>query len=289
MATSLPPDPLTRLGAMPAEPSRHLPLPGTYNVRDVGGYATRDGRQVRWRTLFRADSLHRVTPEGQATLLGHGLRTVVDLRRDAERMAAPNVFARLDGADLEGGSLDGGAADPVQYVWISLAPDPTGPGGRREIGPDTLAGTYRAILDDRHDELRQVFARLAEPAAFPALVHCTAGKDRTGLVVALLLELTGVDRATVADDYALTATYLGEAYRADARLRAAAAGYTWEAYQHLLGSPAELMLETLAYLDARYGGAETFLTTVGLDLAQLVAVRTALLGAGGTPSGARGA
>jgi protein-tyrosine phosphatase len=267
MTTSFPPDAPVLTGEGSPEPSRHLPLAGTYNVRDVGGYLTRDGGLVRWRTLFRADSLHRVTPAGQATLLEHGLRTIVDLRRDVELADAPNVFTRHD---------------QVEYVWISLSPDPTGPDGRREIQPDTLARTYRAILDDRQHQLWRIFTRLAEPGAFPALVHCTAGKDRTGLVVALLLELAGVDRATVAGDYALTASYLNEAYRADARLRAETAGHTWEAYQLLLGCPAELMLETLAYLDGRYGGAAMYLLTIGLHEAQLAALRGALLGHSGT-------
>ena len=246
-----------------AAPSRHLPLAGTYNVRDVGGYPTRDGDAIRWRTLLRADSLHRLTIEGQAHLLDAGLRTIVDLRRDAELQTAPNVLAR---------------SDRVRYVWVSLAPNPTNVAdGSREPEPDSLARSYRAIVDTRQAELRQVFAALAEPGAFPALVHCTAGKDRTGIVVALLLALAGVDRATIAEDYALTAAYLTEGYFADARVRAEAGGYEWEQYRHLLGSPADLMLATLEDLDARYGGAEAYLRQIGLHDAELDALRTALL------------
>lgn len=245
-----------------ASPARHLPLEGTYNVRDAGGYPTRDGRSVRWQALYRADSLHRLTEQGQVHLIEAGLSTVIDLRRDVELAVAPNVLA---------------GSDRIDYVWISLAPNPAEAGARREIGPDTLAQTYRAIIHERQPELRQILSTLAQPGAFPALVHCTAGKDRTGIVVALLLGLAGVDHATIAEDYALTATYLGDGYLADARVRAEAAGHTWAQYQLLLGCPAELMLATLACLDERYGGVEAYLRLIGLTIDELAALRAALL------------
>ncbi|HEY8602093.1 MAG TPA: tyrosine-protein phosphatase, partial [Thermomicrobiales bacterium] len=76
-----------------AEARRHLPLGGTYNVRDIGGYATTDGRTTRWRTLIRSDSLHRLAPEAPHTLLDLGLRTMIDLRRPAETVQYPNLLA----------------------------------------------------------------------------------------------------------------------------------------------------------------------------------------------------
>jgi protein-tyrosine phosphatase len=246
----------------PTALARHLPLSGTYNVRDVGGYSTRDGRTIRWRTLLRADSLHRLSDEGRAHLIEHGLRTIVDLRRDEELAVAPNVFA---------------ASDQVRYVWVSLARNPTNGAGRRELLPDSLARTYRAIVDGRQAELHQVLSALAQPGAFPALVHCTAGKDRTGIVVALLLALAGVDHATIAEDYALTATYLTDAFFAEARRRAEAAGHDWERYRYLLGCPADLMLATLTDLDERFGGVETYLRQIGLSDDDLQALRAALV------------
>jgi protein-tyrosine phosphatase len=247
-----------------AAPARHLPLPGTYNVRDAGGYETRDGRVVRWRTLFRADSLHQLAEDGQVHLVKAGLQTVVDLRRDEELAKAPNVFA---------------ASERVRYVQVSLSPNPIRADERGEFAPDSLARTYRGIVDGRHSELRQILQTLAQPGAFPALVHCTAGKDRTGIVVALLLALAGVDHATIADDYALSATYLTDEFFADARQRAEASGHDWTQYRYLLGCPADLMLATLADLDERYGGVEEYLRQqVGLTDDELQALRSALVG-----------
>lgn len=245
-----------------ATPARRLPLEGAYNVRDAGGYPTRDGRSVRWQTLYRADSLHRLTEQDQVHLIEAGLSTIIDLRRDVELALAPNALA---------------GSDRINYVWISLAPNPAETGVRREIEADTLARTYRTIIDERQPELRQILSTLARPGAFPALVHCTAGKDRTGIVVALLLGLAGVEHATIAEDYALTATYLGNGYFADARVRAEAAGHTWAQYQLLLGCPAELMLDTLADLDERYGGIEAYVRQVGLTVDALASLRATLL------------
>ncbi len=245
--------------------ARRLPLDGTYNVRDLGGYQTLNGGTTRWRTVFRADSLHRLTPDGQAHLLDAGLRTVIDLRRDAELQDAPNVLAQ---------------SGRVRYVWVSLSPNPAAPeasAARRELTADSLSRAYRAMIHERQAELREIMSTLAQPGALPALVHCTAGKDRTGIVSALLLALAGVDHDTIAQDYALTATYLTDAYFADARGRAEAAGYAWEQYRLLLGCPADLMLATLADIDERFGGVDAYLRQIGVTAAEVESLRAALV------------
>jgi Tyrosine phosphatase family len=115
---------------------RHLPLEGTYNVRDIGGYVTRDGRRTRWRTLLRADSLHRLTRPAQAELLAYGVRTIVDLRHAGEQAAAPNVFAE---------STD------VRYVHAPLLEDPK---TRRSGAPSAaLADVYQLALRTRGQQI----------------------------------------------------------------------------------------------------------------------------------------
>ncbi len=239
-------------------PTRHLQLEGTYNVRDTGGYATADGRVTRWRTLLRGDSLHRLTPEGQAELIDAGLRTVIDLRRESERESAVNVFA---------------ASDRVRYLNISLL---DGTADVTPDGPRTLDAIYAGILAGAQAQLRILFAALAEPDALPVLIHCAAGKDRTGVVVALLLGNAGVPTATIAADYALSESYLGDGFVAEVRERIVASGGDWESYAPLMGSPEDLMLQTLAAVETRYGGVPHYLRAIGVPEETLAILRATL-------------
>lgn len=239
------------------QPIRHLQLEGTYNVRDTGGYGTEQGGSTRWQTLLRGDSLHRLSTAGQETLIAAGLRTVIDLRRDSELAQAPNVFA---------------ASEAVRYRNVSLLA-----AAAEATGPVTLDEIYLHILDGAHDQIREVFATLAEPEAFPALVHCTAGKDRTGLIVALLLGNVGVPTATIAADYALSEGLLAGAFVTEMRERVVAAGGDWALMAPLMGSPEELMLHTLAGIDARHGSIPDYLRAIGVPETQLDALRTALV------------
>jgi protein-tyrosine phosphatase len=240
------------------EPSRHLRLTGTYNVRDLGGYRTHQGRTTRWHTCFRADSLHRLPPEAQTTLLDHGVRTVIDLRRSDELQAAPNVFA---------------SAASVTYCHVSLLADtPPGPG---DLQP--LVDTYLHMLDQRQAQICEILRVLAAPGNLPAVVHCTAGKDRTGLIVALVLGLAGVPEETIIADYALSAQYLVGPFLEETRQRALARGYTWEQYQPLVQCPPEFMHTTLQHLKERYGSIEAYTRTIGLDRAQIDSLRDTLV------------
>jgi protein-tyrosine phosphatase len=247
------------LGSMTSEPNRHLPLAGTCNVRDIGGYRTHDGRCTRWRTFFRADSLHRLSPEAQTTLLDHGVRTVIDLRRSDELATAPNVFA---------------ASTTVTYRHLSLL-------GDMQSVPDQprpLLDTYRQMLDERQAQICEILQVLAAPGGLPAVVHCTAGKDRTGVIVALTLGLAGVPETTIVNDYALTAKYLGGALVEEIRRRALDKGYTWEQYKPLLQCPPDFMHATLRHLQERYGGIEAYLRSIGFGRDDLERLRAALVG-----------
>lgn len=226
--------------------TRHLGLEGTYNLRDLGGYGTLDGRTTLWRTFFRSDSLHRLSPAAQTALLDYGVRTVIDLRRSDELHVAPNVFA---------------GASAVTYHQVSLLLDAPPPRGTR---PRPLVETYRLILDERQEQLRQALATLAAPGGLPALMHCTAGKDRTGLVVALVLGLLGVPTATIVADYALTAQYLVGTFLDEVRQRAAGRGIPWEWYQPQVDCHPEFMHSTLQYLEEHYGGIAAYVYTIGL-------------------------
>ena len=239
------------------EERRHLPLSGTYNVRDIGGYATVDGRTTRWRTLIRSDSLHRLTPEAQQTLLGLGLRTMIDLRRPAETAQYPNLLATAPG---------------VNYLHVSL--DREAPEEQARF--PTLPEIYRGILDNAVAQLGTIIATLAAPDALPGLVHCQVGKDRTGIVIALILGAVGVPAATIVADYALSEAQLAGDFATRFEQKLRADGGDWDAYRTLLTSPAAFMQDILAYLDTAHGGISNYLRANGVRDEQLAALRDAL-------------
>lgn len=245
--------------ASPSQPRRHLPLEGTHNVRDLGGYVTHDNRVTRWHRLFRADSLHRLPSTAQAELLNRGVRTVIDLRRTDELRAAPNVFA---------------TTDQVRYHHVSLLND-TLPLTNRP--PQPLVTMYQRIIDERQAQVREVLSALAAPAGVPAIFHCTVGKDRTGLISALALGIAGVPTDTIIADYALTSAYLGEGFFEETRQRVLQRGQSWEEYQPLLGAAPEYMQTTLTYIETYYGGIAAYVRAIGLSSAEMAQLRTALL------------
>jgi protein tyrosine/serine phosphatase len=170
-------------------------LSGVHNFRDAGGYRTQAGA-VRRNVLFRSGRLTAATPDDQAALAALGLRTIVDLRRGAERDAFPTgpwaLACTAIASDL------GGHADPWPAFLRST--EPSAPAVR-----DYILGFYRALpFEDRHIDLfSRYFAALAN-AEGPLLVHCTGGKDRTGLAIALTHALLGVSRDDMLHDYLLT-------------------------------------------------------------------------------------
>ena len=239
------------------KPRRHLNLEGTYNVRDIGGYATSSGRMTRWRALLRADSLHRLSPSSQAAVVDYGVRTVIDLRGSNEVQDAPSVFASSSEVtyyhqNMMGDSLIAESAN---------APNPPGRKGIVEF--------YTTILDRRGEQISETLATLATPGVLPALIHCTTGKDRTGLVAALVLGLAGVPAETIAEDYALSGRYLLRRYLTEqAPPEVAASGYSWKDYQREY-TPPDAMLETLRYLEQGYGGIEAYVLDTGLTRGQI--------------------
>ena len=238
---------------------RHWPLAGTYNLRDVGGYITQEGGMTRWRTFWRADALHKLTPAAQQALIDNGVRTIIDLRHDEELAAAPNVFAESDQVTYHNLPLFAGAS----------------PSGNRTLPPD-LEAIYLYVLDERQTAVKAVFDAMTTADAFPVLIHCTAGKDRTGVISALMLGLVGVDAETIAEDYALTVHY-AEGLFVELRAAAAAAGRDLALFERYLESKPEAMINTLAYLEEKYGSVPAYLKQIGLTEGQIAGLRQQLL------------
>ena len=250
------------------EPARHLNLEGTYNVRDIGGYATSGGRSTRWRALLRSDGLHRLPPSSQAALIDYGVRTMIDLRGSHELQDAPSVFAGSSKVayhhqNMMGDSLIAETEQPLHFL-------------KTTTGPQRIVKLYTDILDRRGRQVCETLKTLATPGVLPALVHCTAGKDRTGLITALVLGLAGVPIETIAEDYALSARYLFPRYLSEqAPPEVAASGYTWQDYQNEY-MPPDAMLGTLRYLEERYGGIEAYVLDAGLTQLSIDRLRSAV-------------
>ena len=173
---------LTVLPPADAEPGRWVVLDGANNTRDIGGYLTMDGRRVRWRTVYRSGSLAGLTPAGCEAFAGLGIRLVVDFRN------------RLSPLPLFNGD--------AWCVFLS-ARTVVHPVGAVGGGDDGLP-PYVQMVRDSADSYRLTFEALAYEGNLPLLYHCAGGKDRTGIMTALLLTLLGVDRQSVIADYMLS-------------------------------------------------------------------------------------
>ncbi len=246
------------------DPRRAVPVEGAYNVRDIGGYRTRDGRTTRWGRYLRADTLMNLTPAGVQTLVDYGVRNIIDLRRSNDLQFRPSPFI---------------GSESVTYYHQNMAGDV--PLQNRETldGIDDMAERrgrgYCSILDQRKHILHQIFSILSSKDGLPALVHCNAGKDRAGISAAFVLSICGVPRETIIEDYGLTAKYLVRRYYEN-NPDVNPDEYTWQHFQRDACHPHSMQV-TLDYLDANYGGVEGYLRNVGITDEQLDAIREAMI------------
>jgi protein-tyrosine phosphatase len=242
--------------------TRLLEWEGCLNARDLGGYATEDGRETRWGTVVRSDCPAALTEAGRAALAGYGVRAIVDLRLPAELADDPNPFAEPGDHGI--------AYTNVSFIDPAAAP------------PDavsTLAEDYLQMLDRYRQGVAETLAAIARaPDDGAVLVHCAAGKDRTGLISALLLGLVDVPAETIAADYAMTAELLRPRERQwleglDPEERAQR-----EAMLARYAPTAEVMLAVLEGLGERHGGVEPYLRSTGLGQDDLDRLQERLVG-----------
>lgn len=238
---------------------RNLGFSATYNFRDVGGYTGLEGRQVRWRRLFRSDALHRLGDADASAFADLGVRTVIDLRRTFEVEKHGRIAERhgLDYHNLVLKHVDweevDHPADVVHARW--------------------LADRYLNMAEDGHEAILASLQIIADPSKAPVIVHCMAGKDRTGTVCALALSLLGVSDEDIAADYALTTsamTSLTEYLMANHP--SAVLGN-----EHMFDSPPEAMRMFLADLRALHGSVEKYVRDIGLTDAAIASMRDHLL------------
>jgi protein-tyrosine phosphatase len=243
-----------------AEPyARNLAFSSTYNFRDVGGYAGLDGRTTRWRRLFRADALHRLKDDDWTAFRALGIRSVIDLRRTFE----VEEYGRVRAA--EGMNYYNPVLEHVDWKDVPHPED--------VVHARWLADRYLNFTDDGRAGLFTALSVIADPDAAPVVVHCMAGKDRTGVVCALTLALLGVSDLDIATDYALTETSMASltAYLREHNPAAI------EGQDHMFDSPREAMLLFLDDIRTLHGSVEKYVQEIGVSGDQVAAMRESLL------------
>lgn len=254
---------------------RDLPLSGGVNFRDVGGYRTADGRVVRWGRVFRAGSLAGLTDEDVACLARLGLRLSCDLRSWEEVVARPD---RLPPGAVSRHTAVVTEVGRVRRVVALFR--------KRHRIQELLQDAYIVMLDQNGPLFAGIIRATADSANLPLVIHCTAGKDRTGLAVALLLLALGVPEETVIADYTLS----NRAFDLLAgRMRSEMEplyrlGFDEAQLRPFLLAEARTLAGALLHLLRRYGSVEQYLLRAGLDMAALERARETLLMDDGRPT-----
>ncbi|MHB8681180.1 MAG: tyrosine-protein phosphatase [Acidimicrobiales bacterium] len=229
--------------------SRHVELDGCCNFRDLGGYATTDGRVTRWRRLFRADGLAQLTDADLEVLAGIGVRTAIDLRTDLEVESRGRI--RADAA--------------LTYHHLPLTD--TLPGA--EQTPDWrdsafVAARYASMLTDGESSVARAVQLLGDAAHLPAVFHCSVGKDRTGVLAAVVLGLLGVPEETIVEDYVLSAKAMVHVLERLQQEFPDAADVVERFAPVILSVDPESMTGFLQALHARYGSFAGLAEVLGL-------------------------
>jgi protein-tyrosine phosphatase len=255
------------------ESQRRLPVAGAANLRDLGGYRTRDGHALRWGVLYRSDALADLSEQDVAYLERLRLRRVVDFRSAAERERDPDRLP--NGVTVVWQPIGGQGLDPRQLQDRLMAGEVSA-----EQAAEFLVAGNRAFVT----EFREVYARflrdLTDPANLPTLFHCTAGKDRTGFAAALVLLALDVPRETAMHDYLLTNTFTEAKMRRTLQVIRLASLFRADPddVQPLFEARDTYLGAAFSAIDETPGAAEGYLRdALGIDDAQRAQLRANLL------------
>ena len=255
-----------------SERERLVALEGALNWRDLGGYRAADGRVTKWDRIYRSDGLDQLTDADLDVIAELGIKLVIDFRVDREVDEHPSRLA--DHPDLRCQRLPIGG-DEVEGRSIL---DVIRAGDLRAYTIEEMAGTYERLLEQFATTFGEVVAHAADPANHPMVFHCTAGKDRTGLMAMLLLGAVGVSDDDIVTDYELTTHYRSNKRLAILGPELEKAGVDLETVRPFLTAQAPVMAATVARLHRDHGSIEAFLTTrAGVDSDTLDRLRAHLL------------
>ena len=240
--------------------SRHLHFPDLLNARDLGGLPTRSGGVTNWRAFVRTDGLHKLNDAGRAALHDYGVRMVIDLRMPDEMTQLPNPLRDDPRVRFLNVSLLGQHGDEVFERNKHLPPH---------------ADWALVVLEEAKDKFRQVFTGIADAPEGAVLFHCYAGKDRTGLIADLLLDLADVFDEHIVDDYDLSNLQLRHYIDAlgsdieDPEMRARVVD-AWSVRP-------ETAHVVLAHMRSKYGGTREYLLAIGVSADEIDAVSRRLI------------
>ena len=237
---------------MSDSPARHLNLAGASNFRDLGGYATKDGRTVRWRQIFRSNHLAHLTDADAAVLRSLGVKSAFDFRGTGERAEALCGISDITVHSLPVEPTVVAALRAIAASGTSLSAD---------HAVEVMRDSYRSYVQQNTPRFRALFSHLLEDRA-PLVIHCTAGKDRTGFACALILHTLGVPDEVISEDYLLTNRF----YRRDPNSGSDLPDHV----KQVLGSVQPAFLSAaFEAIDADYGSLETYLRDgIGLGAAE---------------------
>lgn len=243
---------------------RNLEWEGCYNVRDLGGLPAPAGRETKWRSIIRADDLGRLTPAGQRAMLDYGVRTVIDLRSPQEAAEKPSLFSTFGEASVTYHNIQLNRQEPHVAPLIKST--------------KTRAEVYNLILDHYPDAVVEILQAIAHAEPGGVVIHCESGKDRTGMIAALLLSLAGVPREAIVADYAESQERLWPIF--EERIAAAGGVENLPRWQKP-DATADMMEAMLDHVESRYGGVVEYLAAAGLTLPALARLRLRLYWAKG--------
>ncbi|MCZ2108027.1 MAG: tyrosine-protein phosphatase [Dehalococcoidia bacterium] len=237
--------------------TRELAIEVAHNVRHLGGYAAAGGRATN-ESVIRSASLHRLTRSGMGTLADAGVEVIVDLRSTVER---------------ERDVTPDGTPFGIRQVHAPVFEQDASPAG---LGAEFngYGPVYISMLETGTAAYRRLFETIASVDG-GVVFHCAAGKDRTGVAAALLLDLAGVEEGTIVEDFSISAALLEPAF-SEWLPKMAERGISEEKARGLMSSEPEYMTIFLAHLRQRHGNAEGYLRAIGVTPAQIGAVRQRL-------------
>jgi len=245
--------------------TRRIEFEGAHNFRDLGGYASDLGGEVLCGLVYRAGRIDQLTEQDRTRFDALGIRTIFDLRNDSERERFPDPVPNVQVCLMSRVFDEGSMPDTASF-------------SEHEHSVRFLRDLYLGLLAHAGPEIGLIFRGMAEDGGLPALFHCAAGKDRTGVVAALLLTWLGVDREVVLDDFELTEKYIGHELHTEMFDRMLERGMAPEAAAGMLHASRETMAAMLDELDVHYGGIENYLRDVAaLDSETLLALRARLV------------